>query len=508
MRYSLVFLFLFLFMGINAQNFIDNFKKISETNPNQAIKEWERIYNKADNKNKINVLMYASQAYLLTGDHKQAVAFINRAEDESKSINDTSVASDVLLRKSGTYASLGLFAEAEQYADEGLKTAGKIENIKIKNRITGDLYYQLALYDILQKKNKKPAALLNRAFKFYKNADLSDRERLLRYSTGYYNLGSIYLETHRDSAYYYFDKTVRISGISSNPFILNLSYNNLGVLEYQKNNLESALNYLSKATAYLQKVKDPNLSTNYALLSSIYDKKGQQDKALFYKKKQEEFEKTLNNSQIQAVKYAFTSLEKNRQEAEAKAVHFKTILVGAIITFVVLLITLLYYNHQKNKEQKLLYENIITKLEAKSSADHQSFNISPKQLKEITVPEIKEKDILEKLRKFEETEKFINPKLSLSLLASQFNTNTNYLSEVINSSKGKNYNAYINELRIDFICSKIINDPAYKNYKISYLAEACGFSSHSVFATNFKNIVGISPSDFIKQSKNRSELIS
>ena len=36
------------------------------------------------------------------------------------------------------------------------------------------------------------------------------------------------------------------------------------------------------------------------------------------------------------------------------------------------------------------------------------------------------------------------------------------------------------------------------NYKISYLAENCGFSSHSSFATVFKSITGISPVKFIE----------
>ena len=39
------------------------------------------------------------------------------------------------------------------------------------------------------------------------------------------------------------------------------------------------------------------------------------------------------------------------------------------------------------------------------------------------------------------------------------------------------------------------------NYKISYLAEECGFSSHSSFATVFKSIVGMSPVTLIKLIK-------
>mgnify|MGYP003895590911 CR=1 FL=1 len=34
-------------------------------------------------------------------------------------------------------------------------------------------------------------------------------------------------------------------------------------------------------------------------------------------------------------------------------------------------------------------------------------------------------------------------------------------------------------------------DPNFIKYRISYLAENCGFTSHSAFATVFKNITGL-----------------
>jgi AraC-like DNA-binding protein len=40
-------------------------------------------------------------------------------------------------------------------------------------------------------------------------------------------------------------------------------------------------------------------------------------------------------------------------------------------------------------------------------------------------------------------------------------------------------------------------EPGYLNYKISYLADESGFSSHSSFATVFKSITGIAPTTFI-----------
>ncbi len=97
--------------------------------------------------------------------------------------------------------------------------------------------------------------------------------------------------------------------------------------------------------------------------------------------------------------------------------------------------------------------------------------------------------------------------MSLAVLAGQFETNTKYLSEVINKHYNVNFNTYINKLRIGFIVEKLKSDSNFMNYKISYLAETCGFSSHSSFATVFKSITGIAPITFIELLKDEKEAI-
>ncbi|RYF19687.1 MAG: AraC family transcriptional regulator [Flavobacteriales bacterium] len=76
------------------------------------------------------------------------------------------------------------------------------------------------------------------------------------------------------------------------------------------------------------------------------------------------------------------------------------------------------------------------------------------------------------------------------------------LSSIINQYKNQNFNDYINGLRIDYIIDKLQNDHKYLNYKISYLAEECGFSSHSLFSSAFKKKLKMSPSSFIEFLKN------
>ena len=109
-----------------------------------------------------------------------------------------------------------------------------------------------------------------------------------------------------------------------------------------------------------------------------------------------------------------------------------------------------------------------------------------------------EEQILNKLKRFESSKRFTSKDISLAVLAGQLDSNTKYLSEIINNHYHVNFNTYINKLRINYIIEKLKNDPNFINYKISYLAENCGFSSHSSFATVFKSITGISPVKFIE----------
>lgn len=125
--------------------------------------------------------------------------------------------------------------------------------------------------------------------------------------------------------------------------------------------------------------------------------------------------------------------------------------------------------------------------------------------KSSTVPEEIEMGLLQKLEKFEMGTKFTNQEMSIAYLASQLDTNTKYLSEVINRQKGKNFNSYINELRVNYIIEKLKTEPVYFNYKVSYLAEESGFSSHSSFATVFKSVTGISPTKFMELLQKRKE---
>lgn len=116
----------------------------------------------------------------------------------------------------------------------------------------------------------------------------------------------------------------------------------------------------------------------------------------------------------------------------------------------------------------------------------------------------KEMDLLKKLKDFEAGKEFLNNNFSISSMAAQFDTNSKYINFILQKHRNKTFSDYINSLRILYITKLLYQKTEYRNYKISYLAEVCGYSSHSRFTSVFKAETGLSPSDFINKISNKN----
>ena len=127
--------------------------------------------------------------------------------------------------------------------------------------------------------------------------------------------------------------------------------------------------------------------------------------------------------------------------------------------------------------------------------------IEEKPMNNLSISSKTENDLLRKLELFEKNKGFIKKDVNLALLSKQFETNTKYLSEIIKTHRQKQFNSYLNELRVNYIVNRLQNEPKYINTKVSYLASDCGFASHSTFTTTFTQIMNESPSAFIKRIK-------
>lgn len=113
-----------------------------------------------------------------------------------------------------------------------------------------------------------------------------------------------------------------------------------------------------------------------------------------------------------------------------------------------------------------------------------------------------QKRIMNLLQDFENSEDFLRKDITIGLLSSQLNTNSKYLSEIIKHQKSQNFSSYIHHLKINYIVHKLYNEPRYRDYKISHLAEICGYASPQAFFAIFKKINGVTPAHFIQKLNN------
>lgn len=201
----------------------------------------------------------------------------------------------------------------------------------------------------------------------------------------------------------------------------------------------------------------------------------------------------LVTDRVRAVNFAYNQFENLHQESATKEIIFARkkvfFLSGILLIFITVLLGINYYYNLRIREYHLLKKLV--------SPAPLPVVIKKESSEKNLVSEETEKQLLEALKIFESGTEFTRSDMSIAYLAAHLNTNIKYLSDVINRHKGKNFNGYINELRINYIIDKLKSDPIYLNYKISYLAEESGFSSHSSFTTVFKSVTGISPTKFL-----------
>lgn len=97
-------------------------------------------------------------------------------------------------------------------------------------------------------------------------------------------------------------------------------------------------------------------------------------------------------------------------------------------------------------------------------------------------------------------QKYLSLEISLEIVAQQFNISSGYLSQLINKYAFKNFNDYINELRVKK-SQELLTNPEFSHYKIESIGLECGFKSKSNFYTAFKKYTGIIPNQYKNEKK-------
>lgn len=122
-----------------------------------------------------------------------------------------------------------------------------------------------------------------------------------------------------------------------------------------------------------------------------------------------------------------------------------------------------------------------------------------------SVPREIREDLLRKLDAFEKSDDFLSKDLDMAGLAQAMNTNTSYLSTIINHYKKMSFPQYIRDLKITAAIQRLSRDPELLKYNYQGLAETFGFKTAESFSKAFHNKTGVYPSKVLAELKNRSK---
>ncbi len=260
-----------------------------------------------------------------------------------------------------------------------------------------------------------------------------------------------------------------------------------------------------KADSVLWAIKDfsPEILEVYATLNSYYKKAGDTEKQLAYIDKLMHVDSVLDADALYLSKeikdqYDIPLLIAERQEIidtlENKNANYSKWMYGLSLALGASLLWGFYY-YQKRQGYKKKFEALIaapneeTKNQITKKNSQEDLGIAPAVSTKI----------LERLAIFEETKGYLKPNTALQTLAKSLETNSNYLSKIINVYHQKNFSSYISDLRVDYIIEELKTNPNFRKYTIKAIAEEVGFGNAESFTKAFKAKTGIYPSYYIKR---------
>jgi AraC-like DNA-binding protein len=97
----------------------------------------------------------------------------------------------------------------------------------------------------------------------------------------------------------------------------------------------------------------------------------------------------------------------------------------------------------------------------------------------------------------EEKKIFLNPQLNEKMMANELNIQSYYLSKLMNEHVNCSFVEYINKARIDE-AKRLLESKQHQGLTIYAIAIDSGFSSESVFYSNFKKYAGMTPIQYKK----------
>ncbi len=515
-----------LFLGTNTfsqHQVFDSIYEITRTEtiykePDKALQNVDYLFSiSSDIQNQIKSLFLKSEIFRISGLHSEAIFTLGQADTliNPEDHNNLLLINGLLATN---YRESGQPFFSKKHLEKSLDIAQKIDDIDRRNFLMSSIYQEIS-YTYLEAKKYEEAILSIKNSFYYREKITAETSRLkFGNALNFQILGHLFLQTEQlDSALYYSNKAAEKLSQSASPssslrgYILK-DLIDIAILSGDYKNIESLS---EEAIDISKKANDLSLLKDIYVSKMTYYKKTENHSK--YIEVNEEFiglSKIINTNKQKARQDIYAYLDKTQGKPDSQKAKKTDLKYIYFIGCGILIISLIVYQTRKRNlfktEQSLQFsKDLPTKL---NGTNHLSKNLekpdeeenSDKEQKEYLSEEVMQQ-ILQKLKQLEKEEFYLDSNMSIGSLAAKVGVNHRYLSYTINRKFKKDYTTYINELRIEYIIKFLKENPQHLRYKISYLADKAGFSSHNRFSAIFKKIKGISPSELIQQLEEEIE---
>lgn len=332
------------------------------------------------------------------------------------------------------------------------------------------------------------------------------------------NLAGEYVKLGKTGlAWPYVQKAVELGNAINDKLVQCDAYKTAAFYFKKTNETDKALKYLEYAASCAKEIKNPGfLKDIYNEYSLCYDAKGDTKNALYYLRLKNEIADTIAKQNAQKsyiemlVKYETIKTKEEMEEAKQNATNLKeesekkSVLFWSITgSAAAIIIALTFFFRKKISVFFSFYKNISNK-RFKDKRNNKSVikalegdNNENIQIDTETVSSLKEN-----LKSLIEVEKkYLNSELTLNEAAKLLNTNTTYLSRIINEQSGMNFSNYINKYRIEE-AKRLLDEGKQDSLTFEGIGKSCGFLSRSAFNQAFKKFTGLTPTEYSAGKKN------
>lgn len=467
---------------------------------NRAISIADSLYTHSESElHQLKALMLSSTLFQQKGEMKKSIQYATMADKIAVKHKFYDWEARIAGFLSTQYRILGLYDQGEVYLEKGKNVSKLIENEEIKTLYLGLIFQETAYYELEHDQYEQAYKAVKTAEGYFARlTDEVNKNYFLATNEELFGRTCIGLKQWDEALIHYNTTLERLANITQQDAMLNgFVHSGLGRVYLEKKESRLAMEHLKKAEKSVEESDYLELKIEvYKTFSEYYKSEDDYKSYSVYHDKYMNAFQANEKKKKQSIDDFVNTIQKRDQTL---SFNYRLFVIVSIVLLVIVIATVIWHRRSKKRDFER-FKLIMQKLKEQNK-EGETIAVEPEELvnkdKKRLISEAVEAKLLIDLDEFEKTGRYTDNQISLPMLAGILNTNTKYLSYVLKTHKSKDFNTYINELRIRYIIEKIEQNDVFKNYKISYLAEEAGFSSHSKFSAIFKSVTGFSPSTFL-----------